>query len=233
MHRKTKINCGVLLLTLLIISINSSAVYSQSINNNSGRKTTIINDSNNYKTSSKSNLSKFSIAFLPLLFIPEDRLLRLYYSVGYGFTFNTTYKLTNNLKLSGNIEVIFSHLERIDVFDGRNPYETTSKWFSVAIGPKFYINNGPSRLFLNSNFKYTHIYHKIDYFHGFILKNLEKAVGLNFGLGIEIPINKYFSFEINPSYNVVYPIYPDDGGSFNEKHTYYSISIGLNHNFKI
>jgi hypothetical protein len=222
-----------IIIIFVLIFVLISSINSQPIRYNSDIIFSQKNCIDNFKTSSINEKSKFSIGFLPTLFIPEEKLFRKYYSVGYGFTFNTSYKVTNNLKLSGNIEAIFSHLERIDMFDGRNPYETTSKWFSVAFGPKLYINKGTSRFFLNSNFKYTNIYHKIDYFHGFIQKNLEKAVGFNFGFGMEIPINNYFTFEINPSYNLIYPIYPNDGGEFYEKRTYYSISIGLNNNFKI
>jgi hypothetical protein len=230
MNRNTKIFCVVLLLVLLIISINSSALYSQSINNNLGRKTINISDSYNYKTSSKSNLTNFSIAFLPAFVIPEDRSFSEY-SVGYGFNINLSYMLSEDIKISGNIETIFSDFIMENLLNGRLNYETKSLWLGAEIGAKLYLNRGFSRIFLNTHFKYTQIYHGSGDINISQINNPDNTLGFNFGFGVEIPLSNYLTFEVSPTFNYLYPISRDQ--HFDTSSGYYKILIGLIHNFKI
>jgi len=227
-----------LIITVVLIFIAITSVYSQTLRSiyQEEKSLSLFNTTENANNllslnSSSDNLSKFSVAFLPLLFIPEDRLLRYYYSVGYGFILNTSYKLTNNFNISGNIEVIFSHFEKKDIFDSRNDYKTLSKWYSIEIGPKFYLNQGKSRVYLNSHFKYTQIYHGNGGFNIGLTKNPENTLGFNFGFGVEIPISNQLNIEINPAYNILYPI--GNKQLLNSVSAFYRISIGFNHNFKI
>jgi hypothetical protein len=185
--------------------------------------------SNDSLISPKKNKSKFSLAFLPAISIPENGSL-LSYSIGYGFNFNISYKLIEDIKISGNLEIIFSDFIKSDMF-GRRDYKAASRWVSAEIGPKFYLNRGSSRLYLNSHFKFTQIYHGAGDIYSGVIKNPENTIGFNFGFGIEIPVNDYFKLEINPLYNILYPII--DGQSLHYVSTYYKILLGLNYNFKI
>jgi hypothetical protein len=200
---------------IFVFSINDSLVLGQITKDSSGTL--------EYKS------SRFSLAFLPAISIPEHGSL-LSYSIGYGFNFNISYKLIKDIKISGNIEIIFSDFIKSDMF-GRRDYKAASRWVSVEIGPKVYLNRGSSRLYLNSNFKFTQIYHGAGGIYIGVIKNPENTIGFNFGFGIEIPVNNYFKFEINPLYNILYPII--NGQSLHYVSTYYKILLGLNYNFKI
>ena len=114
------------------------------------------------------------------------------------------------------------------MFDGRNKYETVSQWYSIDIGPKFYINNGLSRIYFNSNFKYTNIYHGEGNINVRTLENPEKAYGFNVGFGLDIRLNGRISFEFNPSFNVLYPAVKEQ--MLHEVSRYYKLSAGLNYN---
>lgn len=226
-----------LIITVVLIFIAITSVYSQTLRSiyqeekspslfNTNKKANNLLSLN----SSSNNLSKFSIALSTLLFIPEDRKLRFPYSVGYGFNLNLSYKLMEDIKISGNIETIFSDFKMEDMFYGLK-YETKSLWLSAEIGTKLYLNRGSSRIFLNTHFKYTQIYHGNGSFNIGLTKNPENTLGFNFGFGVEIPISNQLNIEINPAYNILYPI--GNKQLLNSVSAYYRISIGLNHNFKI
>jgi len=182
------------------------------------------------KKKAKNQKSKYTLALMPAITIPEKGHLYKY-SVGYGFNMNVSYKLTEDISLSGNIEIIFSDFKYTDMFDGRTDYTVTSHWYSLDIGPKIFLNRGSTRIYLNSNFKYTQIYHGENKDIG--LLNPEPAIGFSFGFGLEIPVNDNFKIEVNPVCNILYPIsYKDyyhtlNSNSFN---AYYKISLGLNYN---
>jgi hypothetical protein len=176
----------------------------------------------------KSQRSKFSLGFLPGFTVLEKGEFYGYNSNGYGFNVNVTYRLIDEIKISGNLEVIFSKFKMEDVFDGRNKYEVVSKWYSIDIGPKFYINNGPSRIYFISNFKYTNIYHGEGNINIRTLENPDKAYGFNVGFGLEIRLNNRMNFEFSPMFNVLYPAVKEQ--FLNKVSRYYKISAGLNYN---
>ncbi len=188
-----------------------------------------VNAQDTEKKKAKNQKSKYTLALMPAITIPE-RGHFYKYSVGYGFNMNASYKLTEDISLSGNIEIIFSDFKYTDMFDGRNDYTVTSHWYSFDIGPKFFLNRGSARIYINSNFKYTQIYHG-DKYTG--LLNPEKAIGFSFGFGLEIPVNDNFKIEVSPVCNILYPInykgyiHTLNSYSFN---AYYKISLGLNYN---
>ncbi len=55
---------------------------------------------------------------MPAITIPDEGLGS--YSIGYGFNMNASYKLTEDISLSGNIEVIFSDFKYSYIFHRRN-----------------------------------------------------------------------------------------------------------------
>jgi hypothetical protein len=176
----------------------------------------------------KNQKSKYTLALMPAITIPEERSFHRY-SVGYGFNMNASYKLTEDISLSGNIEIIFSDFNYSDMFS-RCEYNVTSNWYSFDIGPKFFLNRGTTRIYVNSNFKYTQIYYgEGDKCTGELL-NPEQAIGFSFGFGVEIPVNEKFKIEFSPVYNYLFSI--DDGITFEtyKPNLYYKISLGLNYN---
>ena len=184
-------------------------------------------DSENKKA--KNQKSRYTLALMPAITFPEGGIS--HYSVGYGFNMNASYKLTEDISLSGNIEIIFSDFKYTDVFDGRADYTVTSHWYSFDIGPKFFLNRGTTRIYVNSNFKYTLIYHGENKDVGLI--NPEPAIGFSFGFGLEIPVNDKFKIEVSPVCNILYPInYKDYYHTLSSytSNAYYKISLGLNYN---
>ena len=178
-------------------------------------KSQIKNDSTLFP---KDNISKFSVAFLPAMTTPMNK------NIGYGFNINSSYKLIEDIKISGNIEVIFFNIKINNVFG-----ERTSKAFliSLEIGPKFYLNRGTSRIYLNTHFKFTHIFYETN--HNYYLSDEpDIKLGFNLGFGFEIPVTDQLNFEVNPTLNVLYKLkneryLPSEFG-------YYKILVGLNYN---
>ena len=177
----------------------------------------------------KNQKSKYTLALMPAITIPEERSF-YQYSVGYGFNMNASYKLTEDISLSGNIEIIFSDFKYSDMYS-MFKYNVTSHWYSFDIGPKFFLNRGSTRIYLNSNFKYTLIYHTDGDNRTGELLNPEPAIGFSFGFGLEIPVNDKFKIEVSPVYNYLYSI-DDRDITFEtyEPNLYYKISLGLNYN---
>jgi hypothetical protein len=188
-----------------------------------------VNAQDTEKKKAKNQKSKYTLAFMPAITIPEEGFS--HYSVGYGFNLNASYKLTEDISLSGNIEIIFPDFKYTDMFDGRADYTVTSHWYSLDIGPKFFLNRGSARIYINSNFKYTLIYHGENKDIG--LLNPEPAIGFSFGFGLEIPVNDNFKIEVSPVCNLLYPInyegYSHTLSSYSTN-AYYKISFGLNYN---
>ena len=181
-----------------------------------------INDS---LISSKQNKSKYSFAISPTIYIPtEIGLAKL--SPGLGLTFNYSYQILKDFNISGNFGVIFSKFRVNDVFDGRIFYEKTALWLTPGIGLKFYFNNEAARYFLNSHLTFIYINHGKDEIYYLVIKNPETAIGLNFGFGLVIPINKNFDIEINPGFNIYLPTSSE--GYFNKASSFCNINIGLN-----
>ena len=178
-------------------------------------KSQIKNDSTLFP---KDNISKFSVAFLPAMTTPMNK------NIGYGFNINSSYKLIEDIKISGNIEVIFFNIKINNVFG-----ERTSEAFliSLEIGPKFYLNRGTSRIYLNTHFKFTHIFYETN--HNYYLSDEpDIKLGFNLGFGFEIPVTDQLNFEVNPTLNVLYKLkneryLPSEFG-------YYKILVGLNYN---
>lgn len=197
---------------IFVFSINYSLVLGQTTKDSS--------DILEYKS------SRFSLAFLPAIFIPVDGDV-LRYSVGYGFDINISYQLIEDIKISGNIETIFSNFKMGNLLGGSD-HKAKTLWLSSEIGPKYYLNKGISRIYLNFHFKFTQIYHWSGKNY-YITKNPETAFGLNFGFGIEIPVNNYLTLEVNPTYNILFPASNEQ--YFGSESSYYKISVGLNHNF--
>ena len=177
----------------------------------------------------KNQKSKYTLALMPAITIPEERSF-YQYSVGYGFNMNASYKLTEDISLSGNIEIIFSDFKYSDMYS-MFKYNVTSHWYSFDIGPKFFLNRGSTRIYLNSNFKYTLIYHTDGDNRTGELLNPEPAIGFSFGFGLEIPVNDKFKIEVSPVYNYLYSI-DDRDITFKtyKPNLYYKISLGLNYN---
>jgi hypothetical protein len=177
----------------------------------------------------KNQKSKYTLALMPAITIPEDRSF-YQYSIGYGFNMNASYKLTDDISLSGNIEIIFSDFKYSDMYS-MFKYNVTSHWYSFDIGPKFFLNRGSTRIYLNSNFKYTLIYHTDGDNRTGKLLNPEPAIGFSFGFGLEIPVNDKFKIEVTPVYNYLYSI-DDRDITFKtyKPNLYYKISLGLNYN---
>ena len=178
------------IITVVIIIIAISSMHSQT-----KIDSTVI---------SKNKLSGFSMAFLPTIIFPKDGVIRSNYSTGFGFTVNTVYKILSNISISGNIEFLLSHFKKEDMFYS-GYYETTSRWISVFIGPKIYLNNSSSRIYLNSNLRLVYVYHGTSYTGIYVPESPETAFGLDFGFGLETPINKDLTLEINPGYNFILP----------------------------
>jgi hypothetical protein len=176
----------------------------------------------------KNQKSKYTLALMPAITFPEGGISD--YSVGYGFNLNASYKLTEDISLSGNIEIIFSDFKYSDMYS-MFKYNVTSHWYSFDIGPKFFLNRGSTRIYLNSNFKYTLIYHTEGDNRTGKLLNPEPAIGFSFGFGLEIPVNDKFKIEVSPVYNYLYSI-DDRDITFKtyEPNLYYKISLGLNYN---
>lgn len=225
-HFKIKVTKGLFFMVFQIIFLNSYVIYSQSIKNNCS--SIFPYKSEKYKTLSVENSTKFTLALLPMLFIPNERELSSLYSIGFGFTFNASYELTKNIKISGNIETILSKFKVKSIFDSRSIYETLSQWYSIEVGPKFYFQQGMSRIYLNSHFKYTQIYHGSGNYI-ILVNNPDHTLGFNFGFGIEIPVNNFVKLDINPSYNILYPV--NNKQLIYNGDSYYRILIGLSHNF--
>ena len=116
-----------------------------------------VNGQDIEKKKAKNQKSKYTLALMPAITIPEKGHFYKY-SVGYGFNMNASYKLTEDISLSGNIEIIFSDFNYSDMYN-MYKYYVTSHWYSLDIGPKFFLNRGSTRIYINSNFKYTQIYH--------------------------------------------------------------------------
>jgi len=190
-----------------------------------------VNAQDTEKKKAKNQKSKYTLALMPAITIPEKGHFYKY-SVGYGFNINASYKLTEDISLSGNIEIIFSDFKYSDMYS-MFKYNVTSHWYSFDIGPKFFLNRGSTRIYLNSNFKYTLIYHSDGDKRTGELLNPEPAMGFSFGFGFEIPVNDNFKIEVSPVCNILYPInskeyiYTLNSNSFN---AYYKISLGLNYN---
>ena len=176
----------------------------------------------------KTKLSVLSVAFLPTIIFPKDGSMDSYYSTGYGFTVNTSYKVLSNISISGNIEFILSHFKITDMFDSRSDYETTSRWISVFIGPKIYLNNSSSRIYLNSNMRLIYVYHGTSYTGYYLPESPETAFGVDFGFGVETPINKDLTLEINPGYNILLP--GRHANTLKYESEYFRIAVGLRHN---
>ncbi len=174
---------------------------------------------------SKQNKSKFSFALSSTVYIPaEYGLNRL--SNGYGLTFNCSYRILKDLKISGNLGVIFSKFIVHSFTDGRISYGETALWLTPEIGSKYYLNEGVARFFLSTNFKFIYINYGFDKSHFLATKSPETGIGLNFGFGIEIPINKNFDLIIDPGFNIYLP--NSSEGYFNKTSSFCNINIGLN-----
>ena len=184
---------------------------------------------NTEKKKAKNEKSRYTMALMPAITFPEGSSFHRY-SVGYGFNLNASYKLTEDISLSGNIEIIFSDFKYSDMYN-MFKYNITSHWYSFDIGPKFFLNRGLTRIYLSSNFKYTLIYHSEGDNRTGELPNPEQAIGFSFGFGIEIPVNDKFKIEVSPVYNYLYSI-DDRNITFKtyKPNLYYKISLGLNYN---
>lgn len=176
----------------------------------------------------KSEKSRYTLALMPAITIPYEGLGE--YSVGYGFNMNALYKLTEDISLSGNIEVVFSDFKYLTIFPEGCNYNVTSHWYSFDIGPKVFLNRGTTRIYLSSNFKYTLIFNgEGDKCTGELL-NPEQAIGFSFGFGFEIPVNDKFKIEVSPVCNILYPLNNINTLSSHTENAYYKISLGLNYN---
>lgn len=188
-----------------------------------------VNGQDKETKKAKNEKSRYTLALMPAITIPEERSFRSY-SVGYGFNMNASYKLTEDISLSGNIEVVLSDFTFFDYFGGQK-YNVTSHWYSFDIGPKFFLNRGTTRIYLSSYFKYTLIYHSEGDNRTGKLYNPEQGIGFSFGFGLEIPVNDKFKIEFTPVYNYLYSI--NDRNITFDSHKpdlYYKISLGLNYN---
>jgi hypothetical protein len=188
-----------------------------------------VNGQDTENKKAKNQKSKYTLALMPAITIPDSHFRE--FSVGYGFNMNASYKLTEDISLSGNIEIIFSDFNNSDMYN-MYKYNATSHWYSLDIGPKFFLNRGSTRIYINSNFKYTQIYHGEGNKYSGKLLNPEQAIGFSFGFGLEIPVNDNFKIEVSPVCNILYPINKDyiytlSAYSYN---SYYKISLGLNYN---
>jgi hypothetical protein len=190
----------------------------------------IVNAQDTEKKKAKNQKSRYTLALMPATTFPEEGFDG--YSVGYGFNMNASYKLTEDISLSGNIEIIFSDFNYSDMYN-MYKYNATSHWYSFDIGPKFFLNRGTTRIYINSNFKYTLIYHSEGDKRTGELLNPEQAIGFSFGFGFEIPVNDNFKIEVSPVCNILYPInnkeYIHTLDSYSSN-VYYKISLGLNYN---
>lgn len=184
---------------------------------------------NTEKKKAKNQKSRYTLALIPAITFPEESSFHRY-SIGYGFNMNASYKLTEDISLSGNIEIIFSDFKYSDMYN-MFKYNVTSHWYSFDIGPKFFLNRGLTRIYLSSNFKYTLIYHSEGDNRTGELLNPEQAIGFSFGFGLEIPVNDKFKIEFSPVYNYLYSI-DDRNITFKtyKPNLYYKISLGLNYN---
>lgn len=181
------------------------------------------------KKKAKNEKSRYTLAFMPAITIPHDGEFYRY-SIGYGFNMNASYKLTEDISLSGNIEIIFSDFKYSDMYN-MFKYNVTSHWYSFDIGPKFFLNRGLTRIYLSSNFKYTLIYHSEGDNRTGELLNPEQAIGFSFGFGFEIPVNDKFKIEFSPVCNLIYPINNKEFiHTLKTYNAYYKISLGLNYN---
>lgn len=175
----------------------------------------------------KNEKSRYTMALMPAITFPEGSSFHRY-SVGYGFNMNATYKLTEDISLSGNIEIIFSDFTLSSMYSTRK-HNVTSHWYSYDIGPKFFLNRGTTRIYLSTFFKYTLIYNGKGDKNISELQNPEQAIGFGYGFGFEIPVSDKFKIEFNPVINFLYAI-NDEGYSTLKTYNpnlYYKISLGM------
>jgi hypothetical protein len=181
----------------------------------------VINDST---FELQQNLMNNSFALLPTIYFPpKEGSYQL--STGYGLTFSYMRQIINNLNISTNFELILSKFKEISLTDGRIFYEKTAFWINIDSGPKYYLNYGVVRFFLNVNIKFNYLIHGKDNVYFLLQNNTENAFGLNFGYGAEIPINQNINLEMNPGYNIFFQ--NSTNNSFNKKNYFYNLSIGL------
>ncbi|MDD5361795.1 MAG: hypothetical protein PHN88_06655 [Ignavibacteria bacterium] len=211
---------------IIVILSFSLAAFPQS---DTTGKTVPFSDSlktNVNKVTPVTKQSKLTLGISPEIFIPEDRSLSKNYSVGYGFNLNGSYKLSEDIDISGAVGVIASGTEFEDIF-GMGDNETNSYWVSASLGPKFYTNRGTTRIYFNINLLYSNVYYQNSRIAGYVITNSSDMLGFNLGFGIEIPVYKRLNAELYPSYNCLYPLC--DEQTLHQS-SFYKISAGVSYN---
>ncbi|MDD5362365.1 MAG: hypothetical protein PHN88_09545 [Ignavibacteria bacterium] len=127
MYWITKYN--LFFITLVILSANTFFLSAQINSDYYYRNISCTKDTGIYKSPPANTAPKFSIAFLPTILVREDQA-HSNYSTGYGFNIESSYEVSNYIKISGSIEAIFAHFE-MHGMESRNVYETTSNWYSL------------------------------------------------------------------------------------------------------
>ena len=185
-------------------------------------KSQTINDS---VFNSNKRLLNNSFAVLPTVYIPSE--LYSSFSTVFGLTFNYSYQIIKNLKLSGNLGILLSEKKVESGIPEELSYKKTVLWLTPAIGLKFYLNDGDAKIFLNSHLKYIYIKQIKEEIYSYIIQ--DKAIGFNIGFGVDIPVYKTYSLEINYGYNAV--ISKLSGSYIRENTTLYDINAGLRYGF--
>jgi hypothetical protein len=180
--------------------------------------------SNDSLISPMKNKSKFSFAFSPTLYLPLDGNKQQHYSIGYGLTFNTSYKITDEVNISGNVGMIFSNFEGSSFT--QMFFKKPAVLLKVEAGPKLYVNERGVRGFINPQFGFIYfIQNRYEYSS---IKDIKTALGLSLGFGLEIPIIQEIGLEINNGFNYYYQ---NDFNHDLKTIAYFNINIGARYNY--